>query len=80
MIVKYLRVSTIKQGVVRQDMQLDKIGVKFDKEYVDKMIGKSKERSMLNKIIFELREGDTVYCESISRLARSLKDLIDIIA
>ena len=79
MIVKYLRVSTIKQDVVRQDIQLDKLGVKFDKEYVDKMTGKTKERPMLNKMIVELREGDTVYCESISRLGRSLKDLIDII-
>ena len=34
---------------------------------------------MLNKMIFDLTEGDTVYCESISRLGRSLKDLIDII-
>lgn len=29
MIVKYLRVSIIKQDVVRQDMQLDKLGIKF---------------------------------------------------
>lgn len=79
MIVKYLRVSTIKQDVVRQDMQLDKLGVKFDKEYVDKMTGKTKERPMLNKMIVDLREGDTVYCESISRLGRNLKDLIEII-
>lgn len=79
MIVKYLRVSTIKQDVVRQDIQLDKLGVKFDREYVDKMTGKTKERPMLNKMIVELREGDTVYCESISRLGRNLKDLIDII-
>lgn len=79
MIVKYLRVSTIKQDARRQDMQLDKLGVKFDKEYVDKMTGKTKERPMLNKMIVELREGDTVYCESISRLGRNLKDLIDII-
>ena len=26
-----------------------------------------------------VNDGDTVYCESISRLGRSLKDLIDII-
>lgn len=79
MIVKYLRVSTIKQDVVRQDMQLDKLGVKYDKEYVDKITGKTKERPMLNKMIVELSNGDTVYCESISRLGRNLKDLIDII-
>ena len=79
MIVKYLRVSTIKQDVLRQNMQLDRLGVKFDKEYVDKMTGKTKETRMLNKMIVELRKGDTVYCESISRLGRNLKDLIDVI-
>ena len=39
----------------------------------------NKERPMLNKIIIELREEETVYCESISRFGRSLKELIDII-
>jgi DNA invertase Pin-like site-specific DNA recombinase len=79
MIVKYLRVSTTKQDTARQDIQLDKLGIKFDKEYIDKMTGKTKERPQLNKMIVEVKEGDTVYCESISRLGRSLKDLIDII-
>ena len=79
MIVKYLRVSTAKQDISRQDIQLDKLGIKFDKEYIDNMTGKTKERPMLNKMIVELSDGDTVYCESISRLGRSLKDLIDII-
>lgn len=79
MIVKYLRVSTVKQDILRQDIQLDKLGIRFDKEYIDKMTGKTKERPMLNKMIVQLKEGDTVYCESISRLGRNLKDLIDII-
>ena len=79
MIVKYLRVSTTKQDTARQDIQLDKLGIIFEKEYIDKMTGKSKDRPELNKMILELKYGDTVYCESISRLGRSLKDLIDII-
>jgi len=79
MIVKYLRVSTTRQDTGRQDMQLDKLGIKFDKEYEDKLTGKNTERPQLNKMIVELKEGDTVYCESISRLGRSLKDLIEII-
>ena len=79
MIVKYLRVSTAKQERARQDMQLDKLGITFDKEYIDKMTGKTKERPQLNKMIVDVKDGDTVYCESISRLGRSLKDLIDII-
>lgn len=49
MIVKYMRVSTTKQDIARQDIQLDKLGVKFDKEYIDKMTGKTKDRPMLNK-------------------------------
>ncbi|WP_270545622.1 recombinase family protein [Clostridium butyricum] len=79
MIVKYLRVSTTKQDPGRQEIQLDKLGIKFDKEYVDKITGKTKERPQLNKMMFEVKNGDTVYCESISRLGRNLKDLIDII-
>lgn len=79
MIVKYLRVSTSKQDIGRQDIQLDKLGIKFDKEYIDKMTGKTKERPQLNKMLVELKKGDVVYCESISRLGRNLKDLIEII-
>lgn len=79
MIVTYKRVSTLKQDIGRQTIQLDKLGIKFDREYVDKMTGKTKDRPMLNKMMVELREGDTVYSESISRLGRNLKDLIDII-
>ncbi|MBQ3420662.1 MAG: recombinase family protein [Romboutsia sp.] len=79
MIVKYLRVSTTKQDPGRQEIQLDKLGIKFDKEYIDKITGKTKDRPMLNKMIVELKDSDTVYCESISRLGRNLKDLIEII-
>jgi DNA invertase Pin-like site-specific DNA recombinase len=78
MIVSYVRVSTIKQDTTRQDMQLDKLGIKFDKHYIDKMSGKTKERPQLNKMLLELKKGDVVYCESISRLGRNLKDLIEI--
>lgn len=79
MIVKYLRVSTIEQEQTRQEYMLEKLNIKFDKSYEDKMTGKTKERPQLNKMIAELQKGDTVYCESISRLGRSLKDLIEII-
>lgn len=43
------------------------------------MTGATKERPQLNKMLLELEEGDTVYCESISRLGRNLKDLIEIV-
>lgn len=79
MIVKYLRVSTIEQEQTRQEYLLEKLNIKFNKSYEDKMTGKTKERPQLKKMIEEVKEGDTVYCESISRLGRNLKDLIDII-
>jgi len=79
MLIKYLRVSTKKQDEGRQDLQLDKLGIKFDREYIDKVTGKTEERPQLNKMIVEVKEGDIVYSESISRLGRSLKDLIDIV-
>lgn len=79
MIVKYLRVSTIEQEQTRQEYLLEKLNIKFDKSYEDKMTGKTKERPRLKKMIEEVKEGDMVYCESISRLGRNLKDLIDII-
>lgn len=79
MIVKYMRVSTKKQDTGRQDFQLDKLGIDFDKSYVDKMTGKTKERPELNKMIVQVKNGDIVYCESLSRLGRNLKDIIDIV-
>lgn len=79
MIVKYMRVSTKKQDTKRQDFQLDKLGIKFNKSYIDKLTGKTKERSELNKMIVEVNKGDIVYCESLSRLGRNLKDIIDIV-
>lgn len=79
MIVKYLRVSTIEQEQTRQEYLLEKLNINFDKSYEDKMTGKTKERPQLNKMLKEVKEGDIVYCESISRLGRSLKDLIEII-
>lgn len=79
MIVKYLRVSTLNQEQTRQEHELEKLGIKFDKSYEDKITGKTKERPQLKLMMEEVQEGDTVYCESISRLGRNLKDLIDII-
>ena len=77
--VSYLRVSTIKQDVGRQKLLLDKCGIKFDRKYIDKASGRSrKNRNALNKMIIDVKEGDVVYAESISRIARNLKDLIEI--
>ena len=53
MIASYLRVSTLNQEVGRQEYQLDKLNIKFDKEYIDKCTGKNKERPQLIKMMNE---------------------------
>lgn len=44
MIVKYLRVSIIEQQQTRQEYLLEKLNIKFNKSYQDKMPGEAKER------------------------------------
>jgi DNA invertase Pin-like site-specific DNA recombinase len=74
-IYTYQRVSTKSQSVSRQDFQLDKLGIKFTKAYVDKLSGKNTDRPELNKLMLDVKEGDIIYVESISRLARNVDDL-----
>lgn len=79
MVVMYMRISSHAQRFGRQEFILDKLGVKFDKYYVDKVSGKTKDRPGLNKMLQEIEPGSTVYCESLSRLGRNLKDILEII-
>ena len=84
MIYAYERVSTKKQNTERQDRVLRNIlkdrGISIDKIFQDKITGKTTEkRVQLEKMLNTVQPGDIVYCESISRLGRNLKDLIEII-
>lgn len=75
--VGYVRVSTVDQNTGRQEVLMKELGV--DKIYVDKLSGKNKERPQLQEMLNFVREGDTLVVESISRLARNVKDLLDIV-
>lgn len=75
MIFKYERVSTKKQSNGRQEMILDRLGVKFDKTYTDKATGKNIDRPQFNQLKLDVMEGDIIYVESISRLGRNVDDL-----
>lgn len=46
---------------------------------MEKVSGKNAERPQLKKMMEYTREADTLYIESISRLARSTKDLLSIV-
>ena len=75
--VAYIRVSTIEQNTTRQYEDLKKF--KIDKFFEEKASGKSTNRPILKEMLQFVRDGDTLYIESFSRLARNTKDLLDII-
>lgn len=72
----YARVSTEEQHLDRQLDMLARYGV--DKIYSEKMTGVRRERPELDKMLSVLSEGDTVVVESLSRLGRSTKNLIEL--
>lgn len=74
--IGYIRVSTTEQNVDRQEIALKNIGI--DKFFIEKKSGKNMDREEFKKMMEYLRDGDTLYIESLSRLARSTKDLIEI--
>jgi DNA invertase Pin-like site-specific DNA recombinase len=75
--VAYVRVSAVDQNTDRQEIALSELNI--DKYFIEKISGKNTDRPQLKKMLEYIREGDTVYIESISRLARSTKDLFTIV-
>lgn len=72
----YARVSTEQQNLDRQLDALRKYGC--DVLYNEKMTGTKRDRPELAKMLDRMTEGDTVVIESLSRLGRSTKDLIEL--
>ena len=72
----YARVSTEAQVLDRQLDMLSDYGV--NKIYCEKMTGTKRDRPELEKMLDRLTAGDTVVIESLSRLGRSTKDLIEL--
>ena len=50
-----------------------------DKVYIDKMTGATKDRPQLQELLEDLSKDDVVVVNSIDRLSRSTKDLLDIV-
>ncbi len=73
----YVRVSTIEQNDARQKEALAKYNI--DKWFEEKVSGKDTNREKLQAMLDYCREGDTIYVHDFSRLARSTKDLLEIV-
>ncbi len=73
----YIRVSTEEQNYESQ-MEAMK-DLEFAKVFTEKRSAKDTNRPELQNMLDYVREGDTVYVKDFSRLARSTKDLLNII-
>ena len=76
MLVGYTRVSCLQQNLARQEALMEALSV--NKVFVDKISGKNTERTALKEMLSFVREGDVVVVESISRLARNTRDLLEL--
>jgi DNA invertase Pin-like site-specific DNA recombinase len=75
--IGYIRVSTEHQETARQQEIM--CGYQVDRIFSEKLSGANTDRPQLKAMLDYVREGDTLYVESISRLGRSTKDLLNII-
>ncbi|WP_424988889.1 recombinase family protein [Microbulbifer sp. S227A] len=77
MIIGYARVSTDNQNL---DSQTDALSVAgAEKVFADKISGSRRARPELDRMLEQLRDGDVVTVTKYDRLARSLKDLLEIV-
>ncbi len=74
-IVGYARVSSIGQSLEAQAEALKHC----DKLFVEKASAKNRDRPVLEKALDYVREGDTLICTRLDRIARSTGDLLSIV-
>jgi DNA invertase Pin-like site-specific DNA recombinase len=75
--IGYARVSTIDQNLDRQIQALTAAGC--DYIYQEKLSGKNTQRPEFNRMMVSLQEGDIIVVSELSRMGRSLGDLLNII-
>lgn len=78
-ILGYARVSTAGQDLERQVFKLKEYGIEDNDIYTEKMSGMKSKRPILQEVMKKLQPGDKIVVESLSRLARSTKDLWNLI-
>ena len=77
MIYGYARVSSADQHLDRQMSALSAVGV--ESFFTDKMSGKDLKRPGFETLKADVKAGDVIVVQSMDRLSRSLKDLLNTI-
>jgi DNA invertase Pin-like site-specific DNA recombinase len=77
MILGYARVSTSEQSLDSQRDALTAAGA--ERIFADTITGTVRNRPELDRLLEQLRPGDVIVVSKYDRLARSLKDLLEIV-
>lgn len=77
MIIGYARVSTDDQNLDAQTDALTAAGA--ERIFAEKISGTKRQRPELGALLDQLRPGDVVVVAKYDRLARSLRDLLDLV-
>ena len=83
MIIGYLRVSTEKQNLYNQKEEISKFALEknfiIDKWVMEKVSGKiDRKYRKLGGLLSKMKKGDTMIITEVSRLSRSLTDIMTI--
>ena len=76
--VGYIRCSTLEQNEARQVAMMETHNV--EKTFIDKASGKNTDRTAFKEMMSFVRSGDILISESISRVARNVRDLLSIVS
>ena len=77
--IGYARVSTEEQNEARQLESFRSFSEPISKTFIDKCSGKNMNRPQLKAMLEYVREGDVVVVSDFSRLARSTRDMLQIV-
>lgn len=73
----YARISSREQNEARQLAAMRNAGIRAEYIFADKQSGRDFERPQYKKLLRRLRRGDTLFVQSIDRLGRNYREIIE---
>lgn len=73
----YVRVSSREQNEARQLAVMCNAGIRTEHIFADKQSGRDFDRPQYKKLLRRLRRGDTLFVQSIDRLGRNYREIIE---
>lgn len=73
----YVRVSSREQNEARQLAAMCNAGIRTEHIFAEKQSGRDFERPQYKKLLRRLRRGDTLFVQSIDRLGRNYREIIE---